>query len=209
MDNNQQESRKELDRSLQTQESRKELDRSLQTQESRKELDQSLLKDKYINRNIVLGSLIATLIALTPYLFSLYESVPNTQIWSTFLFTYDSSFWLDANYVMWVLTGKLIPLYLLFIWFFTCRHWWYHALLVPIIMYVFQIMVVLNGDTKYMDEFQLIYLVPTMALVVPTIYLIRAKMFNQINTATKSMQELEDEFKLSPKNFWDKIKQYF
>ncbi|MEC3908061.1 hypothetical protein VOI54_13600 [Tamlana sp. 2201CG12-4] len=162
-----------------------------------------------MSRKLVVGSVIATIIAITPYLFTLYESVPKTQIWDTFLFTYDSALWGDANYAMWVITGKLIPLYLLFLWFFTCRHWWYHALLVPIIMYIFQILTVFNADSKFIDEFQLIYLLPIMALVIPTIYLIRARMFNRLNVATKSMQELEDEFKISPKNFWGKMKQYF
>lgn len=166
-------------------------------------------QDKSSRKVLLLGSLIATLIALSPYLFYLYESVPQTQVWDTFLFTYDSKAWGDANYVMWVLTGKLVPLLYLFVWFFTCRHWWYHAILVPIIMYIFQIMVMLNEDTEYMDEFQIIYLVPIMAVVVPSIYLIRAKMFNKINDANKTMEELEEEFMIKPKTLWGRVKQYF
>ncbi|WP_370476204.1 hypothetical protein [Tamlana flava] len=178
-------------------------------QKYQKQPDQSPLKSGNQGKQLFTGSLIAVFIAITPYLFSLYESVPQQRVWSTFLFTYDSQWWEDANYFVWVITGKLIPLYLLFIWFFTCRHWWYHVLLVPIAMYVFQTIVVLNADSKFIDEFQLIYLIPVMAIVIPTIYLIRAQMFNKINTTTKSMQELEDEFKLKPKNFWERIKQYF
>jgi len=71
---------------------------------------------------IILGSVIATLIALSPFLFYLYESVPNKNIWSTFLFEYESKGYKDVNTVMWLLTGKLVPLILLVIWFFTCRH---------------------------------------------------------------------------------------
>jgi len=155
------------------------------------------------------GSIIATFIAITPYLFYLYESVPQQRIWDTFLFTYDSKDWGDANFALWVLTGKAIPLFLLFIWFFTCRHWWYHVLLVPIAMYCYQIFDFFNTTVQYIDELQLIYLIPLMVIVIPTIYLIRARIFNKINTANKSMQELEDEFKLTPKNFWEKLKQYF
>ncbi|MFG6687000.1 hypothetical protein ACGK9U_10485 [Mariniflexile sp. HNIBRBA6329] len=204
-----QELTKQQDQSLQKQELTKQQDQSLRKQELTKQQDQSLLNDKFVSKKLIIGSLIATLVALTPYLFSLYESVPNTPVWDTFLFTYNSGFFGDANYAMWVLTGKLIPLYILFIWFFTCRHWWYHTLLVPIAMYIFQIGVVFSGESKIVDEFQLIYLLPIMAIVIPTIYLIRAKMFNQINTASKSLQELEDEFKISPKSFWGKVKQYF
>ncbi len=177
---------------------------------SKRRKDLSSVKDnKKVSKGLVMGSIIATLIALTPYLFSLYESVPEQRVWDTFLFTYDSSVWEDANYAMWVFTGKVIPLFLLFIWFFTCRHWWYHALLVPIAMYLFHIFQVFNAENKFMDEFQLIYMIPVMALVIPTIYLIRAQIFNKINNADKTMQELEDEFKISPKNFWGKVKEYF
>ena len=122
---------------------------------SKKRLEKFLQPDKKINKGLILGSTIATLIAITPYLFYLYESVPNGKVWDTFLFSYSSIFWEDVNYAMWVLIGKLIPLYLLFIWFFTCRHWWYHTLLVPIAMYIFQIIVMFKDDSKFLDEFQL------------------------------------------------------
>jgi len=178
-------------------------------QRLKKRLDQSSLKEKTTTKGLVLGSIIATLISLTPYLFSLYESVPTQRVWSTFLFTYDSSVWEDANFAMWVFTGKIIPLFLLFIWFFTCRHWWYHSLLVPIAMYLFHIFQVFNAESQYLDEFQLIYMIPVMAIVIPSIYLIRARIFNKINDANKSLEELEEEFKISPKNFWGKVKDYF
>ncbi|TYB76243.1 hypothetical protein ES674_11660 [Bizionia myxarmorum] len=158
---------------------------------------------------IILGSIIATFIAITPYLFYLYESVPSEKTWDTFMFTYESIGYGDANIVMWLLTGKLIPLLFLLIWFFTCRHWWYHTLLVPISMYIYQIIGLFNEDQSYVDELQLIYLVPVMAIIVPSIYLVRAKMLNKINNANKSLQQLEDEFMLTPTSFWGKLKQYF
>ena len=169
----------------------------------------SQVTDKKVNKSLVGGSIIATLIAVTPYLFYLYESVPITKVWNTFLFTYDSMGWGDAQYGMWMFTQKAIPLFLLFIWFFTNKHWWYHALLVPIIMYIYQIMGIFNENTNFIDESQLIYLIPVMAIIIPTIYLIRARIFNKINEANKTMEELEEEFKISPKNFWGKVKEYF
>jgi hypothetical protein len=158
---------------------------------------------------LVIGSIIATILAITPYLFTLYDSVPHLKVWDTFLFTYDSKNWEDANLVMWIFSNKAIPLLLLIIWFFTNKHWWYHALLVPIVMYSYQIFVLFNEDQGNLDELQIIYMFPLMALVIPSIYLIRARIFNRINEANKTMEELEDELKLSPKNFWGKIKDYF
>ena len=72
-----------------------------------------------------------------------------------------------------------------------------------------KLLLLFRVDTTNVDESQLIYLIPIMAIIVPSIYLIRARIFNKVNDATKSLQELEDEFKITPKNFWGKIKQYF
>lgn len=181
-----------------------------QQQKSKKDLLKTSNRDKKIDkRTLIIGSIISTIIASVPYLFYLHLSVPNQQVWHTFLFTYDSKSWGNANIGMWVFTGKAIPLLLLFIWFFTCRHWWYHVLIVPMAMYIYQIIDFFNPNVSYIDEFQLIYMVPIMAIVIPSIYLIRAKIFNKINEANKSLEELEEEFKISPKNFWEKVKQYF
>ncbi len=160
-------------------------------------------------KSLILGSIVATILAITPYLFYLYESVPSTKVWNTFLFTYDSRGYDNANIVMWLVTGKAIPLLLLILWFFTCRHWWYHVLLVPIAMYLYQMISIFNEDLSYVDQFQLMHLLPIMAVVIPSIYLIRAKMFDKLNTANKSLEELEQEFMMKPKNMWEKIKQYF
>lgn len=164
-------------------------------------------KKKY-NRKILLGSITATVIAATPFLFYLYEYVPDTQNWETIFGTYRSNMYNDANVAMWVLTMKIIPLILSLIWFFTCKHWWYHALIVPIAMFTFQVIGALNTDI-YMDQLHILYLLPIMAIVFPSIYLIRAKMFNKINDADKTMEELEEEFMIKPKTFLGKIKQYF
>lgn len=160
-------------------------------------------------KNFIVGSIIATIIAATPYLFYLYESVPDIPVWHTFLFTYDSKFYGSALTVAWTLANKIIPLLLLFIWFFTCRHWWYHVLLVPIAMFSFQVFTILNDDLKYIDSKQFFYLIPIMAIIIPSIYLIRARVFSKINDAGKTMQELEDEFRIKPKGFFEKAKDYF
>lgn len=170
----------------------------------------SLKKDKrFYNRNILTGSIVAIFIASTPFLFYLYENVPEEKVWNTFLFTYESKFYEDASIGVWILMMKLIPLSLLIVWFFTCKHWWYHAILVPIAMFIFQTFSALNEENQFMDELHIIYLLPVMAIIIPSIYLIRAKMFNRINDADKSMTELEQEFMMKPKGVWGKVKQYF
>lgn len=164
---------------------------------------------KFYNKKILSGSIVAIFIAMTPFLFYLYENVPEEKIWKTFLFTYESNFYEDASIGIWILMMKIIPLSLMIVWFFTCKHWWYHAILVPIAMFIFQTVSALNDENQFMDELHIVYLLPVMAIVIPSIYLIRAKMFNKINDADKTMQELEEEFMMKPKSVMGMVKQYF
>ncbi len=177
------------------------------TKQKSKSLDKAPNGAKF-RKDLILGSFIATLLAITPFLFNLYESVPHVKVWDTFLFTYESVYYETMFVLAWTLMNKLIPLFLLFIWFFTCRHWWYHALLVPVALYCYQILIIFNDDLQFMDTKQILYLLPVMAIVIPSIYLIRAKMFNKLNQ-NKSLQELEDEFAMRPKGFLSKFKDYF
>ena len=164
---------------------------------------------KISKKELLKGSLVATVIAASPFIFDLYQSVPDVKVWDTFLFTYHSGYYESANVAAWTLMGKLLPLLLLFIWFFTNRHWWYHTLLVPIAMYIYGIIDTLNEDLIFIEENQILYLLPVMAIVIPSIYLIRAKMFNKINDANKTLEELEEEFKIGGKGFWGKFSDYF
>jgi hypothetical protein len=76
-------------------------------------------------------------------------------------------------------------------------------------MYTYQIIEVFNDDVEFAENNQILYLLPVMAIVIPSIYLIRAQMFNKINDADKSMEELEEEFKIKPKGFLAKLSDYF
>lgn len=154
-------------------------------------------------KELIIGSIIATFIAVTPYLFTLWESVPNQKTWDTFLGTYTSGYYGNVQILVWTLLGKIIPLLLLIIWIFTNKHWWYHALLVPIAMYIYQIMTVINDEFRYADENQILYLLPVMAVIIPSIYLLRAKMFNKLNDAGKTIEELEEELIAKPSSFKD------
>ena len=164
---------------------------------------------KSYNLKILKGSIVATLIAGIPFLFYLYEYVPDTAEWETFLGTYKSNFYGSANVGIWVLMMKFVPLILSLIWFFTCKHWWYHVLIIPIAMFSFQFISAFNDEVVFMDKMHIIWLLPFMAIIFPSIYLIRAKMFNKINDADKTMEELEEEFMFKPKTIWGKVKQYF
>ena len=173
-------------------------------------MKKSKLKSKLTNKkSLILSISIATLIAITPFLFYLYQTVPNTKVLDTFLFTYTSSYYGRVDVLAWVLANKAISLLLLFIWFLTCNHWWRHVILIPIAMYVIQISTILNDDINYLDSNQIYYLVPIMLIMIPLVYLIRAQLIEKIKTINSTLEELENEFMHKPTTVLEKIKQYF
>lgn len=68
---------------------------------------------------------------------------------------------------------------LLTIWFFTCRHWWYHVILIPISMYVLQLLGSLNAEVQYVDEFEIYYIIPVMMIIIPIVYIVRLKLVDK------------------------------
>lgn len=139
-------------------------------------------------KSISAGGFIVLLIALSPLLFYLYKSFPDTPVWETPFFELSTAYGSWFNYA-WYLTSKIVPLYLLLIWFFTCKHWWHWILMVPIAMYIFQLWSIFN-ESQDLDEIELYYLLLLMMIVVPVVYLIRAKLFAKIRGADlKSFEE--------------------
>jgi len=129
------------------------------------------------SKSLVTGSIVAILIAISPYIFYLYESFPNEKTWETFLFTFNSS---ESLYTTaWLLTGKIVPLLLLILWFFTCRDWWYHVILIPIAMYIFQIFSIIHDENNPVDEVEIYWLIPIMMIIIPLVYFIRIKLFDK------------------------------
>lgn len=159
-----------------------------------------------ISRSLLTGSIIALIIAATPYIFYSYRSFPDTKVWETFLFTYDSKFYGKVSVGMWTILGKFIPLLLLIIWFSTCRNWWYHVILIPIGMYLFQLIMVINDDIRYTDIVEIWYLIPIMAIIVPIVYLIRVKLFASIHDP--NMEQFEKELGIR-RGVWGQIKDLF
>ena len=161
---------------------------------------------KQTSSSLVRGSIIALLIAVTPYIFYSYESFPTAKVWETALFTYEANWYQKVNVSVWTMMGKFVPLLLLFIWFFTCKHWWYHALLIPIGMFAFQLFNVINDDASFVDEVEIWWLLPLMLIVIPLIYLVRAKLFAKVrgNDLTSFEAELGNK-----RTTWQQIKDLF
>ena len=56
---------------------------------------------------LLLGSIIALIIAFSPYLFYLYEIFPNGPVWENSFFTYESKYYLDVQQPRGLILGKM------------------------------------------------------------------------------------------------------
>jgi hypothetical protein len=157
------------------------------------------------SKNLAIGGIIVFLIAITPFIFYSYESFPtDTQVWETSFFTVTTSYF-SINSYFWFLVSKIVPLYLLLLWFFTCKHWWHWIILVPIAMYSFQLWAVINQNTSP-DEIELYYIIPLMMVLVPFVYLIRAKLFAKVRE--DDLKSFEEEL-MTKRTFWQQVKDLF
>lgn len=155
--------------------------------------------------SLIQGGLIVFIIACTPLIYYAYESFPSdSKVWETSFFTITTKYPSFYHYA-WFLTGKIIPVLLLLIWFFTCKHWWHWIILVPLSMYIFQLFNILNQSLDA-DEVEIIYVVPIMMVLVPFVYLIRAKLFSQMRH--DDLKSFEEEL-LQKRSFLQQLKDLF
>tara|TARA_R100000935_G_scaffold30532_1_gene50942 strand:- start:193 stop:795 length:603 start_codon:yes stop_codon:yes gene_type:complete len=134
---------------------------------------------------LLTGSIIAFAIAFSPYIFYLYEIFPSGRVWENSFFTYESKYYENVMTAMWTYFGKITPLFLLLIWFFTCKHWWYHSILIPISMYAYQILGTVYDDVYLekpinFDNDGLIYLAPFFLGILIIVYFVRIQIFDRI-----------------------------
>jgi hypothetical protein len=120
-------------------------------------------------------------IIISPFIFKTHQylSVDPDATINFFGLTIDRNGFADLNTYAWFLLGKLVPFYLLAIWFFTCKHWWYHIILIPAIMYAFQIFEVIFSEDNIVDTENIWWLIPVCMVVIPFVYLIRVRLYDK------------------------------
>jgi hypothetical protein len=140
-----------------------------------------LKKNKRAKKRFVTESVLIFLIIAAPFFFKSHDYLsrdPEVTI-QFFGFVIDRNGFADLYTYGWFLLGKIIPLYLLTIWFFTCKHWWYHILLIPICMYAFQLFEVVYSKDEFVDTENLLWLLPVCMVVITFVYFIRVKLYDK------------------------------
>ncbi|WP_298288069.1 hypothetical protein [uncultured Lutibacter sp.] len=152
--------------------------------------------------SLLIGSVIVLLIVTTPYLLYLYQSIPSdTETLNLFFGKIKGGHYQLVSTYIYYFFSKFVPLILLFIWFITNKHWWVHAIIIPISVYLFQLIAVINDSEQYIDEVEFIYTVPIAAIIVAILYFIRSKMSLYIK-AMDLKKEMDQKMKF-PKKFND------
>ncbi len=132
-------------------------------------------------RKIILESIFVLFIAITPFLYKIHTYFPeDPEATVSFLgFTLDDGgFGYVAMYI-WFISSKVIPLYLMVIWFMTAKNWWYHIILIPIIMYAFQLFEVLFDSDDYVDTENIWWIIPILMIIIPIVYFIRIRLYDK------------------------------
>jgi len=130
---------------------------------------------------ILLESLVVFFVAISPFLYKLYEYLPLRPNGTVNIigFIISPNGFPDAQTYLWFLTSKIVPLYLFLIWFLTSKDWWYHIILIPIAMYSFQLFEVIYDTDKVIDTKNILWLLPICMVVIPFVYLIRIKLYDK------------------------------
>jgi len=150
--------------------------------------------------SLLIGSLIVLLIVSTPYLLYFYQSIPkDLENWNTAFGVIKGGYYQSVSAYIYYFFSKFVPLLLLFIWFITNKTWWVHALIIPITVYLFQLIAVINDSELYMDEVEFIYTVPFLVLILVILYFVRSKISIYIQ-AVDLKKEMDDNMK-TPKKF--------
>ncbi|MGB5355178.1 MAG: hypothetical protein WBN11_00650 [Eudoraea sp.] len=138
-------------------------------------------KSKKAKKRLFIESIAIFLIISAPFIFKLHDFLPRdpNRTISFFWLEIDRNGFTDLRTYGGFILNKLVPFYLLLIWFFTNKHWWYHIILIPICMYAFQLFEVLYSQDLFVDTENVLWLLPVCMVIIPFVYLIRIKLYDK------------------------------
>jgi hypothetical protein len=127
--------------------------------------------------NLLIGSFMIVMIVFIPYLLYAHKFVnEDIESFKTIFGTIKGGQYMYAQTYIYMFLSKFVPLMLLILWFITNKHWWVHALIIPITVYLFQLISVINDSEEFVDEIEFIYTVPIAILIMVILYYLRSKM---------------------------------
>ncbi|MGB5821341.1 MAG: hypothetical protein WBG90_17785 [Saonia sp.] len=101
----------------------------------------------------------------------------------------------DVHTFVWFINYKLSILIPLFIWFITSRHWWRYAVLVPIVLYTYQLWegtqeeLIQMGEIEYFRAFPIVICVIVLLLVLSHVVNYQSKVLDIYESLSKEIEE--------------------
>ncbi len=148
--------------------------------------------------NLFIGSIIAVLISISPFLLYLHTRIPEEfKSFNTIFGTIGNGGFGSSQVYVYVLLSKFVPLFLLTLLYISNRNWWSHAILIPIATYLFQFISIVFNNNSALDEIEFIYTIPIVAIVLTPLYFIRKKIeiYLQALDLKKEMDQVMDKSK--------------
>ena len=140
-------------------------------------------KKSTVRKRFIIEGAVAFIIAITPLLFYCYKYLPippGSTTWTYFGIEFKENNFGEVATAIYYYFNKFVPLLLLVIWFVTSKNWWYHAILIPLSMYSFQLFTAVNySNSERIDENEILYVVAITMVVVPVVYFIRIKLVDK------------------------------
>lgn len=127
---------------------------------------------KTVNRRFISGLILGIFIVISPYLFYLYR-VPaeELQVLETKFFTIHASGFYDVGSYLHALFTKIALVFFTSLAFLKINDWWKWSLLVPLIMFLYQLFAVMNSNWQFFDEYSFLHsLIPIIPIVAILIY---------------------------------------
>ncbi|WP_299433603.1 hypothetical protein [uncultured Maribacter sp.] len=136
---------------------------------------------KKARTRIILESFCVFFIAISPFLYKVYDYLPTdpSAVISILGIKISNNGFSDVSTYFWFVISKIIPLYLLILWFMTAKNWWYHIIIIPIAMYAFQLFEVLFDSDDVIDTENIWWVIPICMVVIPIVYFIRIKLYDR------------------------------
>ncbi|MFP2994552.1 hypothetical protein ABN763_01520 [Spongiivirga sp. MCCC 1A20706] len=140
----------------------------------RANLDKHKIYDETVIMNAKIDwrrNLIVVLILVSiPFVLWFYKLAPiGDRNWGPSFLVSVAKSYPDVYGFLWYAVNKVAPILVLATWFFTSNKWWKNVILIPLAMYIFQLVSILSENVDLVDEYE--YWKP-LPIAVPIIILI-------------------------------------
>ncbi|MFT4669140.1 MAG: hypothetical protein ACI9M9_000062 [Flavobacteriaceae bacterium] len=146
-------------------------------------------------KSLLTGVFLSLLIIATPFLFYIYKYAPDAKEWDTIFGTIRASGFSNVQTYMHAVFTKFTFILLTTIWFLTSKNWWKYAILVPLVMFLFQFIGVLNYELQYIDEVDFWYSLPIILPILIFLIYISYRISKNESYSSDLMTEVDDEIK--------------